>query len=102
MTSFSLSEKTVVVSNINLYARNVLLSVKTDMSFYGLCSVARRISAKMETVGSTVGLKTKSLFQSLIDKTEQLKSKRNEYVEPADVAEKKVEWNILYAAISYC
>ena len=56
----------------------------------------------METVGSTVGLKTKSLFQSLIDKTEQLKSKRNEYVEPADVAEKKVEWNILYAAISYC
>ena len=58
--------------------------------------VARRISAKMETVGSSVGLKTKSLFQALIDKTEQLKSKRNEYVEPADVAEKKVQYSCGY------
>ena len=45
----------------------------------------------METMGNTVGSKTKSLFQSLIDKTDQLKNKRNEVVEPADVAENKVK-----------
>ena len=44
----------------------------------------------METVGTTVGSKTKSLLQSLKDKTEQLKTKRSEYVEPADVTENKV------------
>ena len=49
-----------------------------------------RISAGMGTVGTTVGTKTKSIFQSLKDKTEQLKNKRTDYVEPADVAENKV------------
>ncbi len=48
----------------------------------------------METVGNTVGTKTKSLFQSLKDRTEQLTSKKQELQPPDDVAPSAYKSNV--------
>ncbi len=67
-----------------------------------LFSFTSRISAKMETVGSTVGSKTKSLFQSLKDKTEQLSTKRDDNQDPTEVAEKMVGDNCVSSKLLKC
>ena len=53
-----------------------------------------RISARMETVGNTVGTKTKSLFQSIKDRTEQLTNKKQELQPPDDVAPSAYKSNV--------